>query len=335
MKPLIFVVSLLALLAASCHRIPEPVRLDGQAQGTYYTIIYYDDQQRNFQIQVDSILDAFDQEVSLWEENSLVRRINRNEDSVVTPIFADLLAKSQSICDYTDGAFDCRVGQLVAAWGFSFKQREELSSQKIDSMLAMARGEIFIQQNAHGEKYIAKQYPQTALDFNAIAQGYSVDMIAAWLREQGVENYLVDVGGEVIARGQKPDGSHWCVGIERPAADKYNAPEVEAVVNLDNMSVVTSGSYRKYYEKDGVKYSHTIDPRTGRPVQHSLLSVSVIDAESWRADALATAFMVMGKDKALEFVASHPDNPAVFFIYDEGGQMKTYATPEFEKLFSD
>jgi len=145
----------------------------------------------------------------------------------------------------------------------------------------------------------------------------------------------VDIGGEVISRGKKPDGSLWSVGIEKPAQNKYSEPEVEIAIALLNQSVVTSGSYRKYYEKNGVKYSHTIDPSTGRPVQHSLLSVSVVDQYAWRADALATSFMVMGLQQSLRFIEEHSGDPQVqkvYFIYNENGEMKTYATKEFKKL---
>ena len=233
--------------------------------------------------------------------------------------------------EYTNGAFDCRIGQLVATWGFSFKHNEDPSQKQIDSLLACSRASIHLEKN--NEKIILKKdNPQTWIDFNAIAQGYSTDLIASWLAEQGIKNYLVDIGGEVIAHGNKPNGDSWKVGVERPATDKYSAPEIENIIQLNNQSVVTSGNYRKYLEKDGVRYSHTIDPNTGYPVKHSLLSASVIDSTSWRADALATAFMVMGLDKSLEFINTHPYPTAAFFIYDSNGVYKTYATTEFQKL---
>ena len=197
-------------------------------------------------------------------------------------------------------------------------------------MLAAARGRVAV-----SDGRLIKECPATELDFNAIAQGYAVDLLAAMLERYGITNYLVDVGGEVIARGGKPDGSPWRVGIERPAADSISAPEVQTAVALHDAAIVTSGSYRKYYERDGVRYSHTIDPATGRPVLHSLLSVSVVDSLCWRADAMATAYMVMGLDKAKQFIATHPNGPgtaAVYFIYDSCGTMTTYETPSFKKL---
>lgn len=332
-KPLLALVAA-ALLFASCHHTApqEPIRLQGQAQGTFYSIVYYDSLFRDFQPQIDSILHAFDQVASLWVDSSELQRLNRNETDVLSPMITDLFEKSSDICRYTDSAFNIFIGPLVTAWGFSFKEREELSPQRIAQLMTYTHGRWQINQNAQGQKILAKEYPQMQADFNAIAQGYTVDRIAQWLSRQGIQNYLVDVGGEVIARGAKPDGTPWKVGIERPAEDKDAAPQVELTIALRDCSVVTSGSYRKYYEKDGTRYSHTIDPATGHPVSHSLLSVSVIDPDSWRADALATAFMVMGLDKALQFIESHPQNPAVFFIYHQDGQYKTLATPEFSKL---
>ncbi len=312
----------------SCNH-QEPVRLAGEAQGTYYSIIYYDSQQRNFQPQIDSLLRDFDLSASLWVESSLINRINRGEDSLLNPVVADLLEKSLFMNDYTCGAFDCRVGPIVSALGFADKARS--GQVNFDSLLVITRAQVSIDTTPSG-RYIRKSNPHTTIDFNAIAQGYSVDMVAAWLSAQGVHDYLVDIGGEVIAHGTKPDGEPWSVGIERPATDKYSAPVVELAIKLQNQSVVTSGSYRKYFEQDGIRYSHTIDPLTGHPVNHTLLSVSVIDSASWRADALATAFMVMGLDSALSFIKSHPENPAAFFIYSQDSSYQTYATPAFEEL---
>lgn len=323
------VVAATVLLLATGCRHPEPVRLYGEAQGTYYSIQYYDARQRNFQPQIDSLLDAFDQSASLWVDSSLLRRVNAGLTDSLDTILSFLLSKSMDICEYTHGAFDCRVGRLVQTWGFSFKQRQEPDSTMLADLLKAARGNIGIDGNR-----FCRQYPDTELDFNAIAQGYASDLVAQFLDAQGIDSYLVDIGGEVIARGSKANNRPWKVGIERPASDSLSAPIVETAIPLVNRAVVTSGSYRKYYEKDGVKYSHTIDPATGRPVTHSLLSVSVVEDECWLADAMATAYMVMGLDSAKDFIARHPEGPgtnAVFFIYDSCGSLVTYATPGFKK----
>lgn len=327
-----FLIGLCGLLAACSHQ--QPTRLVGEAQGTYYSILYLDPRQRNLQPQVDSLLADFDQTASLWVDSSLLRRVNSNATTRINPLLADLYRLSDSIRRYTDGAFDVRIGRVVQAWGFSFRQREEIDPHTLDSMLLAARCDITLQ----GDSIIIKQCPATELDFNAIAQGYSVDLMARHLESLGIENYLIDIGGEVVSRGTKSDGTPWRIGIERPAENRYSEPIVQTTIAVRDKAVVTSGSYRKYYEKEGVRYSHTIDPATGRPVTHSLLSVTVVDNDCWLADAMATAYMVMGLERAKQFIAAHPNGPgteAVMFIYDDGGQLKSYATPGFANLESN
>ncbi len=328
---------LVVLLSAACQRNTplSPIRLQGEAQGTYYSIIYYDSLRRDLSAELQDRFERFDKTASLWVEQSLLRQFNANLTDTVNGLLADLWLKSDSIRRYTQGAFDCRVGRLVQAWGFSFKHREELSTEAIDSLVRLSQGNITLDTTPYGILLMHKEFPSTELDFNAIAQGYTSDLLAAWLDSLGIADYLIDVGGEVIAHGCKPDKTQWSVGIERPAQGKYDKPTIETAIRLENQSVVTSGNYRKYYERDGVRYSHTIDPATGHPVQHPLLSVSVVSRHSWYADAMATAFMVMGLEKALQFIAEHPENPdiqAVYFIYNEQGDYRTYATPAFQQL---
>lgn len=316
----------------------EPIRISGEAQGTYYSIIYYDEQQRNLQDEIKAFLDEFDKTASLWVENSMLRHVNENKDSVVNETFAELLRLSTEMNSFTEGNFDCTVGKLVNAWGFGFEKREEVSDATIDSLLQYTGRQPQIVRDEQGRLIVRKPFAETSFDFNAIAQGYTTDKICQLLESKGITNYLVDIGGEIYAKGTKPDGKKWVVGIERPAENKYSSREIETSIELSGMSVVTSGSYRKYYEKDGERYSHTIDPKTGRPVEHTLLSVSVIDTASWRADALATAFMVMGLEKSLDFIKRHPDDTgtqAVFFIYTENGEYRTYATPGFARFMNN
>ena len=325
-----FLVALAAVaLLTACHQPAKPIQLLGEAQGTYYSVQYYDPQQRNLQPSIDSLLDAFDLSASLWVDSSLLRRINANLTDSLDDILHDLLVHSLDIERYTGGAFNCRVGRIVQAWGFSFKQRCEPDSATLAAMMQAAHADCSI------DNHRLTKDPATELDFNAIAQGYAVDLIARMMDSLGIASYLIDVGGEVIAHGRKADGTPWKVGIERPAADSLSTPVVETAIPLVDMSVVTSGSYRKYYEKDGARYSHTIDPATGRPVQHTLLSVSVVEKECWLADAMATAYMVMGLERAKNFIANNPDGPgtaAVYFIYDDHGTMKTYSTEGWKRL---
>jgi thiamine biosynthesis lipoprotein len=308
--------------------------LEGKAQGTYYSIKYYDPQHRNLQSQIDSLLDAFDRSASLWVDNSLLRRLNANLTDTLDQTLAELLRASLYVNSYTDGAFDVRIGRLVQAWGFSFKKREELDDKALDSLLVAARAKVSVE-NVGEVQLLRKENAATELDFNAIAQGYASDLVGLFLESQGIDNYLVDIGGEVIARGAKADGRLWTIGIEQPAANRYSERQVQTAIAVHDSAVVTSGSYRKYYERDGVRYSHTIDPATGRPVKHTLLSATVVEKECWLADAMATAYMVMGLERAKAFIADHPDGPgtgAVYFIYDSCGTLASYATPAFDQL---
>ncbi len=329
----LFISMLLLLIATACQK-STPVRtaLRGEAQGTYYSIIYYDTLGRDFTADVDSLLHDFDQTASLWIENSLINKVNADTlQCEITPLFADMLYKSQEIQRYTEGAFDCRIGQLVSAMGFARKQRTTLSEETIDSLLIYCRGNIWIDTTDKGTLILHKQNAKTMIDFNAIAQGYSVDMVCRHLDSKGIANYLVDIGGEIRTKGCKPKGIAWNVGIERPANDKNDDRQVEVTVGLTDLSLVTSGSYRKYYEIDGIRYSHTIDPSTGQSVTHTTLSTSVIDSTAWRADALATAFMVMGCEKSKLWLQKHPEIQEAYFIYDDGKELKSYATPAMQQ----
>ena len=228
-----FFLCLAALLAASCTQ--EPIKLYGEAQGTYYSIIYYDRQGRDMQPQVDSLLGAFDLTASLWVDSSLLRRLNVGTTDSINGLFADLFSLSQSMSEYTGGAFDTRIGRIVQAWGFSFRQKEEPDSSDLAAMLDAARANVSI---SNGR--LMKENPATELDFNAIAQGYSVDLLAAMFDSLGIDRYLIDVGGEVIARGSKADGSPWRVGVERPAADSVFAEKAR----MDKCSAPESSACR-------------------------------------------------------------------------------------------
>ena len=335
--------SLLLLCASACRHGSQPagtakMHIAGQAQGTYYSITYYDTQGRDLKPLVDSVLQQFDLTASLWHEGSLIRRLNSNLTDTLNPLMDTMLRHSLQIWQLSGGAFDITVGNLVGAWGFGFKERSNMTDNVIDSLLATTGSQHLHIDTSGTYSRLVKDYSATELDLNAIAQGESVDLLDRLFASMGLSDYLIDIGGEVLARGTKTGGEPWAVGIERPAPDKESAQEVEVAVGLSNLSVVTSGNYRKYYEVDGTKYSHTIDPSTGRPVNHSLLSASVIDRYAWRADALATAFMVMGLEKGLQFIANHPDQEclqAVFFIYNEDGEYKCYATPKFKQYIID
>ncbi len=324
-----WVVVMLIFSSCSPEKTLQPIHLQGEAQGTYYNMVYYDSLQRDLHPQVDSILKAFDRSVSLWLPNSILSRVNRNDTTVVLDDhFLGNFYDSQKVSKATRGAFDMTVGPLVEAWGFGFESREKVGKHIVDSLLPL----VGYQKISIVNGKVVKADPRMQIDFNGIAQGYSDDVVGKYFDHLGIHNYLIDIGGEVKAKGHKPDGSFWRVGIEKPASDSVSPRILKAVILLHNMSVATSGSYRKYYEENGVRYSHTIDPKTGYPVQHSLLSVSVLTKNTAMADAYATAFMVMGYKKSRAFVESHPGLEAFFIWSAKDKTFQSYATPGFKKL---
>ncbi len=327
---IIFLVLIFPLLY-SCQRDLKKVAFMGETQGTYYAVTYFDKEGRNLQPEIDSILHLFDLSVSMWVPGSIISRINGNDSTAVPDEwFTDIFKRSVDISDKTGGAFDFTVGPLVNAWGFGFKHRIRLDSSKVDSL----RSYVDYKKVRLYDGKIVKDNPGIQFDFNAIAQGYSVDVISHFLEEKGIKNYLVDIGGEVLGMGEKPGHQQWTVGIENPAADSLSERTLNAKAHLEDKALATSGNYRKYYEENGIRFSHTIDPKTGYPVRHSLLSASVLANDCATADGYATAFMVMGLDKSLQFLEKHPELQVYFIYSDENGNYQVRYTPGFEAILA-
>ena len=301
------------------------IRFSGEALGTYYVVTYYDMEGRNFHVEVDSILREFLLVASLHEPKSEINAVNNNEDIELSLMFQDIFNNAVLISDITGGAFDFTVGPLVRAYGFWNREREEITDKKIAEYLKLVdfRGIRIVDGRA------VKRNPNIKIDFNAIAKGYVVDLIGSFLTTQGIEAFLIDIGGEVLGKGRKPNGDCWRIGIEKPAETSVSDREIETIVQLCDAALATSGSYRRYYEKDGRRYSHTIDPKTGKPVQHSLLSVTVRDVVVWRADALATAFMVLGVEESLKLLERLPGVEAYFISAGEDGTFVITQTQGF------
>lgn len=336
MKKLLILITLSGLLIfiTSCQtrRGPQKISFRGEAQGTYYEVTYFDTLGRNFQPAIDSLLREFDNSLSLWVDNSLISRVNRNEAVQVDTLFSTVFLKSMEVARRTGGKFNPCIGPLVELWGFHRRKGEVPSDEKIQEALK----HIDYQKVALQGRQVVKQDTLIRLDFNAIAQGFSVDVIASFLKSKGINRFLIDVGGEVLAGDPKPDGTAWRVGIEKPA-DSANADrEIQNVIELSNRAIATSGTYRKYRIENGRKMSHTIDPATGYPVQHNLLSVSVVASDAMTADAYATAFMVMGGEEAWRFIRANKDLnlEAMFITANDKGELMTVMTPGFSKLLS-
>jgi thiamine biosynthesis lipoprotein len=318
---------LLILLAGMMACTPKTgtmkIRFFGEAQGTYYAITYFAEDTLVTQQQIDSLLEAFDLSASIWVKESVISRVNNNDPEVVPDRdFINIFRIAQKVSAETDGAFDITVGPLVEVWGFGFENRADVDRHMVDSLLPLVNYRAVRIENGS----VVKDNPGIQIDYNAIAQGYSVDLTGDFLRKNGIGNFLIDIGGELLAEGTKPNGELWVVGIEKPSKEMDSERQLKATLKITGKAVATSGNYRKYYEIDGVRYSHTINPKTGYPVKHSLLSATVIADSAAYADAYATAFMVMGLEKAKAFLAMHPELEAFFIYQDKDKQMKTFAT---------
>lgn len=312
------------MILTSCNA-PERKQYTGVTQGSYYSVIYYDE--RDFSDKIDSILKDVENSVSLWQENSIIRKVNENKDVIVDKIFIDNFNWAVKAAEFSDGLFDATIAPLVSAWGFHYKKEIALTDKMIDSILEL----VDYRKIRIEEGRVIKDNENMSLDFNAVAQGYTADIIGEYLYSQGINNYLVDIGGEITAKGVKPNGETWKIGIEKPAPDKNAERVIQMKIELKDKAVVTSGSYRKYIEKDNVRYSHSIDPRTGQPVEHNLLSATIIaDNAAW-ADCLASICMIAGMEKASELLKNE-DVEALFIYLDDENQLQTFQTEGFEKM---
>ena len=242
--------------------------------------------------------------------------------------FKDILCDSYKVYLESNGYFDVSAAPLFDIWGFGFKNKEDITQHKLDSILTfVGLNKIKIENNR-----IIKQDPRINLNFNAIAQGYTCDYIGGQLMAMGIKNFLVEVGGEVLCKGVNANGELWRVGIDKPIDGNFlPGQSVEAIITLSNKGLVTSGNYRKYYIENGEKYSHTLDPKTGYPVKHNLLSVTVLAETSALADAYATYFMVIGLDEAKKIIENNPDIEALF-VYGDNDEMFVYSTPGITTL---
>lgn len=302
----------------------EPILLSGYAQGTTYHISYFDAQNRDFQEEIEKLLQEFDNSVSTYNVNSIISKINRNEKNVVTDsYFNACFLKAKEVWKNTDGAFDPTVYPLVNAWGFGPGKKQKIEQHIIDSILPFVGLQLI---ELKGNK-IKKKDKRVALDFNAFAQGYSVDVVADFFNRKGVYAYLIEIGGEVYAHGRKPDGAKWTVGIEQPYDHPDGTNQLRALIQIENKALATSGNYRKFVIENGMKYAHHIDPKTGYPAKNNLLSVSLFSDACINSDANATGILVMGLEKAKVFLAAHKEFEAYLIYSDEKGNYAVYMTP--------
>lgn len=333
------------ILIFSCgEKKSNVLSISGECQGTTYRVVYYADQ-LDRKKDIDSILHRFDLDLSLWVENSLINRFNNFNriDTVFdfydsTKYLSVTYEIAREVFKQTDGAFDPTVYPLVNAWGFGLEKRQEVTQELVDSLLKLVS---FNHQNCdlielsenyvYTESWLSKGQPGVQIDFNGIAQGVAVDFIAEYLWQQGIDDFMVEIGGEVYCSGVNEKGQPWQIAIDKPLDNGERA--IETVVGITNAGIATSGSYRRFYEKDGKKYSHTINPKTGYPVEHSLLSATVVAVSAGHADAYATALMVMGPNRAQLYLQNAPsDLKAAYMIYEENDKLKVWMTESMKSL---
>jgi len=328
-------VSLVALVWLYRNYVASPdenstsgqVMISGQTMGTVYNIKYLDEEGRTFKSEVDSLLEVFNQSLNHYLPASEITRFNQSDTLYFDlPYFYPVLESSQRVVDATGGAFDPTVAPLVNAWGFGPEGGELPDSLAVDSLLNL----VGFDNIAFSQEWVAKTQPSVQLNFSAIAKGYGVDVVTEYLEAQGIQNMMVEIGGEVACRGVNAQGEIWRIGIDDPV----NRGNMSAAISINDRAIATSGDYRNFYERDGKRYSHTIDPKTGYPVQHTVLSVSVIADNCMTADAYATAFMVLGLDKSLEVLEQQTDLEA-YIIFDDNGEAKTYQTNGVEDNLLD
>ena len=290
--------------------------------GTTYHITYQCDS--NMAAGIKAELLKVDQSLSPFNENSIITAVNQNKAVQLDSMFLDVYNLAVQISDETDGAFDITVAPLVNAWGFGFKNSALPSSYQVDSLRQIVGYQKVSLENGH----IKKKDPRIMLDCSAIAKGYGCDVIAKFLRSRGVKNFMVEIGGEIVTSGLNPDRLPWKVGVTKPSDDSLSTShELQTVLNVTDMAMATSGNYRNFYYKGGKKYAHTIDPKTGFPVQHNILSATVIAKSCAEADAYATSFMVMGLEKAQKVMERRPELMAYIIYSDQNGENAVWYSP--------
>lgn len=330
----IFLIIVSFILFVQCKEESNNIiKIAGEAQGTTYHITWLSKDDLNYKREIDSLLKALDLSLSTYVPASIISRINRNDTGVIADkYFAEVFNKSVEVSEKTGGLFDVTVGPVINAWGFGFTKKASVDSAMIDSLLDFVGYRMV---RLEGRKLV-KTKARMIIDFNAIAQGYSVDVLASFLESKGIINYLVELGGEVKAKGKKNNNEYWRVGIDQPNETATDERPLQAVVQLRDRALATSGNYRKFYIENGKKYSHIINPQTGYPAKHNLLSATVIAGDCTTADAYATAFMVMGLEKSKQFLSENKDlNLEVYFIYDENGVWKTYTSETMKEWIEE
>ncbi len=299
---------------------------EGMVFGTIYHITYQN--QENLQKEIEKELQEVDASLSPFNENSIISKVNRNEDVQVDDMFKEVFSLARQISEETDGAFDITVAPLVNAWGFGFKNDVQPTKSVIDSLKEIVGYNKVVLSNGK----VKKEDSRILLDCSAIAKGYGTDIVANFLSSKGVENFMVEIGGEIVTSGNSEKNAPWRIGISKPIDDSLSLNnEYEAVLEVTEIAMATSGNYRNFYYKDGKKYAHTINPKTGQPIQRNILSATVIAKDCATADGYATAFMVIGLDESVKILKRHPEVQAYFIYSDDTGEDAIWYSQELKE----
>lgn len=308
----------------ACSPNKKEIVVQGEAQGTTYTVKYISTEDiPGIKERIDSLLAAFDLSLSTYKPNSIISKLNRGEQVKIDHTFKTVWVTSLAIQKRTMGAFDPSIGPIAKAWGFDFENPRFLDSTETSRLMAHCGLNLFRIENNQMIKLDSLAY----LNFNAIAQGYAVDLMANILIAEEIHNYYVELGGELVVSGKNKNGDWWRIGIDKPIPENYER-ELSHIVSLENRAMATSGNYRKFYEYEGKRYPHTINPITGFPVQHQLLSATVFANSCMEADAFATALMVMGTENAKVWLSENPEIDAVLISAKENNS-------DFETFFTE
>lgn len=320
--------TLVVLILVSCSPKKEYIKIEGFTQGTTYSITYYDSLSRDFSVQIDSILGRIDHSMSIYNDSSIISLLNSNISDSIDDMLKEVIVSSFEIYHQTDGAFDITVGPVVRAIGFGKDKTQGIDSAKVKQLLPLiGMNKIHLDGNT-----LKKDDSRIQIDVNAIAQGYTVDVIGKYLESNGIKHYLVEVGGEITARGKNSKGTDWVVGIDKPVESALPGENIQAKISISNgYGLATSGNYRKFIEVNGQKYAHTINPKTGFPELNSLLSATVVAPSATKADALATAFMVKGVEWSKNFVVKSNDIDAYLVYSDSLGNYLVWMNEGMKK----
>ena len=328
MRNLLYLLFLILLSCSSDDNLIL-VKNSGTAQGSFYHIQYLSDDGVNYKSQIDSIFREIDSSLSIYKEYSIISKLNNGQDLKTDLLFNEVFLAAEKVYLESKGNFDCSVAPLVNAWGFYHDKLGDsivIDSTNFYNILPFIG---FDKIKLIDDSLILPKGMK--LDFNAIAQGYTVDVIGQFLQAKGDSNYLIEVGGEILVKGRNADGNTWRVGVDKPSENIGKNERFQFILDLKNKALATSGNYRRFYEKNGVRYSHTINPFTGFPAENRLLSVTVIHESCMLADAYATAFMVMGVKKSKQFLKTHAEIEVYLIYTNKNGGWNTFISPDFKK----